>query len=92
MTLIGCIILIPLIAVALWARVITLQVAGLLSFIATMNLVFYVWFLFLAAPAQYAWLSAAMRTAEIYGAIGSIGFILWRGKDKIVTLWNQRRK
>lgn len=89
MTLVGCVIIIPLIVLALWGRVLTWQIAGLLLFIATMYLVFYVWYFFIAAPNEYAWLSAAMRTAEIFGAIGSMGFLVWRGREAIVTRWTQ---
>ena len=89
-TLIGCVILLPLIWACLWMRVITWQLAGLLLFVATMYLAFYVWLFWLALPKEYAWLSAAMRTIEIFVAVGALSAIIWCNRIKVSEHWKSR--
>jgi hypothetical protein len=72
MTLAGCVIIIPVVTVLWRVRAITTLVAAIIGTIGGVYLVFYVWLLFLAMPAEYAWLSAFIRTVEIYALLGVV--------------------
>jgi hypothetical protein len=87
MTLIGSVILLPLIAIAWRARLMVWQLAALLAFIAAMYTGFYVWLFLLALPREYAWLSAAMRTVEVFAAIGAMLVIIRCNWGKVRKSW-----
>ena len=87
-TLVGCVILLPLIGVAYRARLMVWQLALLLAIIPAMYIAFYVWlFWFAPLPHEYAWLSAAIRSAEIALAIGAMLAIICAGWDRVKDSW-----
>jgi hypothetical protein len=87
MTLVGSVILLPLIVVAWRARLMVWQLALLLAFIASMYIGFYAWLFWLALPREYAWLSAAMRAIEVAAAVGSLSAIICINRQKVLESW-----
>ena len=89
MTLAGSVVLLPMIALALRLRLITWQLGGLLLFIASMYATFYMWLFWVAVPGNYANLSAAMRAAEVWGAVGVLSIVLAQKLGTGIKRWIQ---